>query len=311
MRRIFILFCFLALLAASIHARPQRQADGPLRFGLLATTEALPFVVAYDMGFYQEEGVEVELIIFANPQERDAALQAGRLDGVISDLLASFYFADAGFDYRITSLTSGRFGIVASPQSGITRLEELRGRSIGFFPNTMTQHIADTLLEEAGVSMFDYEPVAVPNILVRFEMLMNGHVDAAVVPEPFVTTAAAQGATVLASTDDTDLALGTFYFSRTVLNNRTNEVTAFHRAYYRAVREINANPDAFRDHLVERINFPVAVRDQFQFYTFERPVLPTEQQVRRASDWLMARDLLDTRRITRADLIDARPTTGW
>ena len=305
-----IVFCCLAVFTVSLHARPQRDVSGPLRYGVMASTAALPIVVARDMGFFEAEGLEVEVIVFASPQDRDAAIQAGQLDGASSDLLAAFFFNAAGFDFRITSLNNGRFGILGSPNSGLTSLADLRGRRIGFFPNTMTQHIADSKLEAAGVSMFDYDPVAVPNILLRFEMLMNDQIDAIVVPEPFMTAAEAQGAIVLASTDDTDLDLGAFFFSGNALRNRLDDITAFHRAIYRAILLINENPDAFRDYLVEQMNFPPAIRDQFQFFTFSKPALPTEYQFTRAQNWLRARNVLQ-REITLGDIIDARPTTGW
>ena len=310
MIRIFLLVFTFTVFIFPLEATGSQEAPSPLRFGLVTAADALPAMLARDRGYFALEGVEVDLILFYNPQERDAAIQAGQLDGAISDLLAAFFFAAAGFDFRITSLTSGRFGLAGSPQSEISTLAGLQGRRVGFFPNTMTQYIADSLLGAAGVAMTDYEGVPVPNIRIRLEMLMNGLIDAAVLPEPLLTVAVSQGAALIASTDGTELVSGTFYFSRNVLENRLDEVKAFHRAYYRAVRAINADPDSFRDYLVERVGFPQAVRDSFEFFTFNKPELPTEQQLRRAHDWLRARRLLSAE-ISHPNLIDARPTADW
>jgi len=309
-KKFFLLCCCLALSSFSLQAGAQRDTGAPLEFGIVTAVDSLPIMVARDMGFFQEEGVNVNITLFPNPLERDAAIQAGRLDGAVNDLLAAAFFAVAGFDFRITSMTNGRFGIVASPQSGITSLAELRGGRVGLFTNTMTQFIADSLLQTAGVPADEYYAVAVPNILLRLEMVLSGLVDAAVLPEPLLTAAVAQGAALLSTTDNTGLEAGLLFFSRRALDTRLDEVRAFHRAYYRAAMKINANPDAFRDFLVDQAGFPAAVRDTFQFVAYTQPALPHEQDVSRALYWLRARGLLRAE-ISREDLIDHRAIGEW
>ena len=310
LKRIFSLCCCLLLFALSTWAGPRRDSAAPLQVGIVTAVDSLPLMLARDLGFFEREGVEVDLILFPNPLERNAAIQAGRLDGAINDLLDAAFFAAAGFDFRITSMTNGRFGVVASPQSGVTSLEELRGRSVGLFANTMTQFIVDSLLEEAGVPMTEYEAVAVPNILLRLEMVLGGLIDAAILPEPLLTAAVAQGAVLLATTDNTGLEAGLLFFSQRTIDTRLDEVRAFHRAYYRAAMEINANPDAFRDYLVGQAGFPAAVRDLFQFVTYTRPALPHEARIRRALDWLRARGLLNVE-LSAEDLTDGRAISEW
>jgi len=308
MKKIFLFFCCLTLFTISLQARPQHDVSGPLRVGIVPAVDSLPLMLARDRGYFAQEGADVDLVFFPNPHEREMAIQAGRLDGTISDLLTAAFLIAAGSDFRATSLTNGRFGIVASPQSGVTSLAGLRGQRIGLFPNTMTHYMADSLL--ATVNVTEYEVVAVPNILLRLEMLLNGLIDAAVLPEPLLTAAAAQGAVLVAATDNTGLDSAILFFSQRALDTRLDEIRAFHRAYYRAAMEINANPDAFRDFLVQQAGFPAAVRDTFRFVTYTRPTLPTEQHIRRTLDWLNARNLLE-RELSPADFTDSRAISGW
>ena len=310
MKKMILLCCCLGLFGFSLDARPQRDAAGPLRVGLVPAVDALPLMLARDRGFFAQEGVAVDLILFPNPQEMDAAIQAGQLDGAISNLLAAAFFVAGGFDFRITSQTNGRFGIVASPQSGFTSLVELRGRRVGVFINQMIHYIVDSLLETAGVQADEYEALAVPNILLRLEMVLSGLLDAACLPEPLLTAAVAQGALLLATTDDTGLESGVLFFSQRVLNTRLPELQAFYRAYYRAAMEINANPEAFRDYLVEQAGFPAAVRDLYQFVTYTRPFMLQDYQIRRAFDWLRLRNLL-TVELSPADITDSRAISEW
>ncbi|GHV05698.1 hypothetical protein FACS189485_13080 [Spirochaetia bacterium] len=90
MKKAIALFCCFAAIAVNLSARPQLDANAePLRVGIMPDADSLPFMVARDEGFFIAEGVNVELVNFQNPQERDAAIQAGRLDASISDLLAA------------------------------------------------------------------------------------------------------------------------------------------------------------------------------------------------------------------------------
>lgn len=312
MKKFLLIICCAAASAFALYARPQPQtgADIPLRVGIMPDADSLPLMVARDEGLFDREGVRVELIVFSNPQERDAAIQAGRLDGTISDLLAAAFFAAGGFDTRVTSLTDGRYGIVASPQSQITSLPELRGKRVGLSANTIIQYTVDAQLEAAGVSMTEYEAVSIPRMPLRLEMVLEGQIEGASLPEPLLTAAAAQGAVLLSTTDATGIDAGVLLFSKEALDKRLESVRAFYRASYQAGLKINANPDAYRDYLVEKAAFPAAVKDAYQFVTYRKPSLPAASQIEQALRWLKTRELLDAE-LDAADLTDSRAIDAW
>ncbi|MDR0730070.1 MAG: ABC transporter substrate-binding protein, partial [Treponema sp.] len=234
----------------------------------------------------------------------------GRLDGAISDLLAAAFFAAGGFDTKVTSLTDGRYGIVASPQSQIKSLPELRGKRVGLSANTIIQYTVDAQLEAAGVSMADYEAVSIPRMPLRLEMVLEGQIEGASLPEPLLTAAAAQGAVLISTTDTTGIDAGILLFSQAVLDRRLDAVRAFYRAYYQAGRRINANPDAYRDYLVEKASFPAAVKDAYHFVTYRKPGLPAASQIEQALKWLKTRKLLEAD-LKVQDLIDSRAVDEW
>jgi NitT/TauT family transport system substrate-binding protein len=260
---------------------------------------------AQDEGIFAREGVEVELVIFQSPQERDAAIQAGRLDGAISDLLAAAFLNAGGFDFKVTSITDGRYGIVGAPGSANRSLPSLRGKRIGLSTNTIIQYTVDALLESAGVPMTAYEAVSIPRMPLRMEMVLTGQIDAVGLPEPLLTAAVEQGGILIATTDTTGIDAGVLLFSKGVLDSRLAEVIRFYRAYYRAAQGINANPNAYRGYLVEKAAFPEAVRNAYRFVSYRKPVLPATAQIDRALAWLRSRGLLEAA-LGAADLVDRR-----
>ncbi|MCL2833804.1 MAG: MetQ/NlpA family ABC transporter substrate-binding protein [Treponema sp.] len=277
----------------------------PLRVGIMPDADSLPFMVASDYGYFDKAGVKVELVTFSNPQERDAAIQAGRLDASVSDLLAAAFFAAGGFDFKVTSLTDGRYGIVGSPKLGINSLAQLRGKRVALSVNTIIQYTVDAQLKAAGISMDEYEAVAVPRMPLRIEMVTEGQIEAASLPEPLLTAAVASGAALLSTTDSTGIDAGVLLFSKKVLDTRLPEVKSFYRAYSGAAQAINANPDLFRNYLVEKAGFPEDIKDAYKFSVYRQPVLPQEAQITAVLDWLRARNLLDAD-LKPGDLVDSR-----
>ena len=106
MKRFFLMVCCLTLFAFSLHARPQHDVSGPLRFGVVTAVDSLPVILAYERGFFAEEGVAIELIRFPNPLERNTALQTRQLDGAVHDLLdAAIFTAAVRDDFRWVTFT--------------------------------------------------------------------------------------------------------------------------------------------------------------------------------------------------------------
>lgn len=308
MKRAHALIGIMAIIALASCTAPKRET--PLRFGIMPDADSLPVMVAQAEGLFGKEGVAVELVPFANAQERDAAIQAGRIDGAISDILAAAFLAAGGFDMRITSASDGRYGIVAAPGSGIEDAKQLAGKRIGMSTNTIIQYAVDAITEAAGLPQASYQTVAVPKMPVRLEMLLAGQIDAAGLPEPMLTAAVARGARLVGTTDQFQIDAAVLLFSKAVLDSRLDDVKRFYRAYVDATDKIEADPDAWRSFLVEKAAFPVEVKDAYRFVHYRNPTLPSGDQIARVLAWLKTRGLL-SKDINPAELTDGRALAAW
>ena len=292
-------------------AAPARTA-GPgreLRVGVFLDADSLPLLVADAQGLFAKEGLNVRLITFQNPVERDAALQAGAVDGVVSDLLAAALAVQGGFDVRVTSLTDGRYGIVSAPGSGISSLSGLKGVPVGVSTNTIIQYATETMLAGAGLAGGDIQVVAVPKMPVRLELLIAGRIKAACLPEPLLSAARARGANLLVTSDDEGLGAGVLLFTKKTIEARGADLSAFYRAYAAACAAINADNDAFRPFLVQKANFPPDLVSTYRFVKYQRPRLPAAGDIRKCLDWLNAKGLLKAPVAPEA-LVDGRAIAG-
>ncbi len=294
-----------AVISSLLFAAPPAE----LRVGVLPDADSLPLQVADAEGLFALQGLNVRLVPFKTALERDAALQSGAVDGVVSDLLAAALATQGGFELRVTSLTDGRYGIVTAPGSTLSKASDLAGVEVGISTNTIIQFAVDSLLSKAGIPAAEIKGLAVPKIPVRMELLLSGALKAACLPEPLLSAAQVRGATLVASSDDAGLRAGVLLFTKKALDSRLPDIKAFYRAYAAAAAAINANEAKYRTFLVEKAGFPAEVKDSYRFVKYAKPRLPAEADVKAVLAWMQSKGLL-TVDIIPLSLLDGRAIAG-
>ncbi|MBQ6819705.1 MAG: ABC transporter substrate-binding protein, partial [Clostridium sp.] len=83
-----------------------------LSFGAMSSIDIVPIVIAKEKGYFEEEGLDLDFQTFTSAKDRDAALQAGELDGVIADEIAISIYQNSGIDMKITGQTNGAWTLV-------------------------------------------------------------------------------------------------------------------------------------------------------------------------------------------------------
>ena len=158
--------------------------------------------------------------------------------------------------------------------------------------NSTVCYVAEQALERAGIDPGTINPVPVAQVPVRFELLLAGKVDAAVLPEPLATLAVQRGARRLADSAADDAASGVLLFRQQVLLERAAEVRAFDRAYDRAVEELAARPEAYRAAVISACQFPKETEAGLDFPRFLPAYLPGEADVGVVASWMQRKGLI-------------------
>lgn len=295
---------FLMALTISCSVNKNEEA---IRLGIMPDVDSLPFLVSEKEGLFNKHGVNVELVSFSSAQERDAAFQAGRIDGAISDLLAAVLLSAGAYDIKITSVTDGRYGIATAPGANIASIKELEGKKVGLSNNTIIQYSVDYITKKAGLEANLYIPIAIPKMPIRMEMLLSGQIDAAGLPEPFLSLAKARGANILATSREYDLDAAVVVFNKKYLDKNISKVKKLYAAYSEAAEKINFSSSSYRSFLVSNAAFPEDAARAFEFVKYRKPVLPSLEQVDAVIAWLGAKGLLD-KAMPAGSLLDDRLT---
>ena len=202
-----------------------------------------PLYIAQEQGFFEDEGLEVELIRMEDVKTRMPALAAGRVDAAATtvDAVLTFYSARRPFRYLFAVDDSrGGDGIVADRSIGT--VAGLKGKRIAFSEGSVSQFYLGVLLREAGLSLADIEPV---NMTAgdAGAAFVAGRVDAAVTWEPWLTrgSRAEHGHVLVDSSTSPGLITDIIVTTAEHLETRTADLQAFYRAWVRAVEWRKAN----------------------------------------------------------------------
>ena len=276
---------------------------GELTVGLMASIDAFPIVIAHYHGFFEEEGLTVNLEPFSSAGDRDAALQAGLLDGATVDLVAVGLSQEAGIvPLRATGSTSGRFTLVAN--EGMYSIEDLEGEYVVISYNTAIHFVLDQMINIAGFEDDHITREVIPSIPARLESLRAGQVSAALLPEPWATIATAEGLYGITDTVEMNFVPFVTAFTEEALETMADEIKAFYRAYNRAVDFLNTSElDDYFHIMVDVIGFPADVAEHLVLPTFTHNQMPADHVLEAAIEWLGNRSLISEKMLPE-DLIN-------
>lgn len=272
----------------------------PLQVALLPILDALPYHVAEDKGIFAEHGVDVALAPVASAIERDQLMQSDRIDGMLTELNTTAVFNRERV--RVVIVRFARiayphyplFRVLASPQSGIRTASELANVGIGIAKNTVIEYVTDRLLTARGLRPEQVVKQSVPVIPERFQLLLQGQIKAAVLPDPLAKSAMVAGAVeVVSDAEHPEYGVSVLAFRAETLASKGESVKRFLRAWDDAAAWINAHPKESRQVLLKKIPIPDNVRDSYEIPPFPRNGVPTRAQWADVLRWMRERGLLE------------------
>lgn len=309
-----IILSLLAVLVGSLAAAcvpTPSTDDGKLKLALIPVLDTIPVFIAQQNGYFAEQGIEVETIPVKSAQERDVFIQTGQADGILTDLPGVGLLnkdavkVKAVYTARRPAPNAPLFRLLASPKSGIATPADLKGIPIGISNNTIIEYLTDRILAAEGLKPEEIAKIEVGAITVRFEQLMNGNIQAAMLPDPLAQGAIAAGAKLVV--DDTYYAAfsqSVLVFTAETLKARPQTVKKFIVAWEKAVNELNANPEKYRGVLIERGRVPQSIQDSYQMPPFPGRGVPSQTEVADITAWLKAKGLV-ARDIPYAEMVDS------
>ena len=294
------LLALLALVALSFLLSGCKEEETTLKIAVIPVLDTLPFYVAEQKGYFADEGVQIELLPVKSGQERDALIQAGEVDGMLTDLPGVGIFNRDEPQVKIVAMarkaypTAPLFRLLAAPGSDIDSPADLAGVKVGISQNTVIEYITVRMLEGSGLSADQIAIEEISAIPIRFEQLMAGQIPAATLPDPLAQGAIAGGATLVVDDSQfTEYSHSVLVFSMDTLETQPDTVKKFLSAWDKAVAELNANPEAYSDLLIEKGRVPPSIQGSYTMPPFPQGEITSEAQWADVVDWMLGVGLIE------------------
>lgn len=287
------LLCALSMLVGGC---TNKQGSGDMKsvtVGVMPDVDSIPIIIAQEKGFFAEEGLKVEIQQFKSAMDRDAALQSGNLDGAISDLLAVAFAKSGGFDVKVTSHTEGNYKLIAGKQVNVAGPKDLVGKDVAVSKNTIIEYVTDQISAANNMKDDSINKVVIPQIPTRLEMLQNGKLVAATLPEPMGSIAVANGCKFITDSEQLGINPGVMMFTAKAVKDKENELKAFYRAYNKAVKYLNEHPQAeYMELIIQKSGFPEVAKTALKLPKYREAGLPEQKDVTDCMKWMNGKGLI-------------------
>ena len=151
-----------------------------------------PLVVAEQLGFFEAEGIAIEIVDFPSSVRAQQALASGNAD-VVCGAFEHLINLHSKHQYVQSFVALGRapqmaMGVSVKNMPNYKRLVDLRGKKIGIAaPGTGTNIMANLLLQRAGLQQNDVSYIGVGTTTGAISAIRSGQIDAICNLEPAMT----------------------------------------------------------------------------------------------------------------------------
>ena len=264
MKKWLLVLCSLMLLVTlgACGKEGESTASGksgePLKVTLPTWTGYGPLFLAKEKGFFEKNGVDVELSIIEGLGERKAALAGGKIDGMATALDVQVTLAGADIPVQVVWLLDDSYGgdgILV--KNDINDVKDLKGKQVAFEVGSTSQMLALTALEQGGLTEDDITVVQM-SAGDAGAAFAAGKVDAAVTWEPWLTKGAeANGKVLLTTKDLPGIILDTVAFKEDVIKDRPEDIKAFVKAMGEAMDYWKENEKEANEIMAKGLNIDV------------------------------------------------------
>lgn len=272
----FLLFALFAGISGCTRGEKMPETSLNLRIGLMPAVDAAPILAAADRGYFEALGLTVELPVFYNAVNRQSALQAGQLDGTISDLIAVVAGIQNGADLRVTSSTDGSFPFLI--RRDLKPGEKIRA---GMMEISVTNYLTDRLL----APHYEVQKVFIDDIPSRLAMLRAGKLDAACIPEPMASMGELDGLMKWSPPTDSDFLPGVLVFTGGAIAQKGEALRRFYQAYNLSIDFLQQDPAYTRTLLVEAFGLKPAILDNILLPEYRRARVPDAAYLEEILAW--------------------------
>ena len=256
---ISIVVLLLIIAGAVMILTPKQKDTNPFKLSVNTWVGFGPFYLAQEKGFFQEEGLDVEIIVMEGTAERKAAMLTNRIDALGDTVDLLVLAIDEGVPSVAVlevDLSDGADGIVAT--NNINSVSDFKGKKVAAQKNFVGESFLLYLLKKNGMSVNDVEIIDTESGAAG-AAFVAGQVDVAVTWEPWLSKVKERedGHVVITSADEPGVIVDILTVNEDVLRNRPEDVKKLMRAWFKAIDYWKNNKEEANGIMTRYYDMPV------------------------------------------------------
>ena len=271
--KIIGLLLLIAVIVVFLSSLPVND-DDPREPSLLLGTNVWPgyepLYLARSLGFFDERSVR--LVECSSASQVLMAFRNKTIDAAALTLDEVLLLKERGHDVQVILVTDiSHGGDVILAKSEVTKLRDLRGRSVGVEHTALGAYVLARALQTADVPIDEVNIVPL-EVDEQESAFIAGEIDAVVTFDPVRSRLLAAGANQLF--DSTQIAgeiVDVLAIRPSALANNTRQVDLLLRGWFKALTYLHDNPNEAARHMVGRLKLPTS--DVLS--AFDGMILPT------------------------------------
>lgn len=246
----------------------------PIRLSVIPLLTATPIYVGIKNGYFQQEGIDIQLTKIEGGAPASQAVLSGSLDAAESGSVPFMIATARGAKianvctFIVMDKKHVLHGIVVRKDSGIKGLADLKGKTIGVHTLGSIEDIRvrAEVLPSLGLRPSDVKIVEVP-FSVMEGALKSKRVDAVMPFQPFLQALLNDSDNAVLSDLNSFVPSGgfpfdTYIFAQSFVEKNPNVIASFDRAIKKSLEFIQADPQKAVELVSDSLRFPLALSKQ-------------------------------------------------
>ena len=267
-----------------------RRDSAALKIAVMPTLDCLPLFVAQQYELFDSVEGGVRLKFYMAQMDCDTAIQRGRVEGVVTDLVRAMRIDQQGVKMRYVAATNAYWQLVTNRNARIKQLKQLDDKMVAMTRYSATDLLSDCARDSVKLAPNQVFKVQINDLNVRVQMLMNNEIDALWLPEPQATQARIMKHSLVLDSRNVSLNLGIMAFREKEMRRqaRAKQLALLIKAYNQACDSINKNGIAhYKQIFIDRYQMKAALVDSLpQDIRFPHACGPRQQDVTFVEKWL-------------------------
>jgi NitT/TauT family transport system substrate-binding protein len=269
--------------------RELREDSAALKVAVMPTLDCLPLYVAEEREMF-DTIVDIRLKCYTAQMDCDTALQRGRVEVAVSDLVRAERMKGEKLKLHYLTSTNAYWLLIGNRNQRITNLSHLDDRMLAMTRYSVTDLLGDLAVDSAKLKTERVFRIQVNDVNVRLDMLENNEMDALLMTQPQVTQALLLKHHVLLDTRQLDMQMGVIVEDSVVMShpNRQRQREVLIKGYNMACDSLNHFGVKHYSDIIRKYYklSEQALRQLPDTLAYEHVQAPREQDVAKAKQWL-------------------------